>query len=526
MAIFAIVLGAFSAQPAAASPTTVEVPPAPVSTPALDLSSARVPPGSTVRATGSGFTPGTSVRVFLDSTPGPEATVDALGAVTALVVLVPPTTQPGAHWISVLQADPQLLVQAPLSVGSDWEQYRGGPEKQGRDAHENVLSVSNVARLAPLWTGATDPWPEKGITSSPAVADGVVYVGAIDGYLYAFPVDCATHGGPCAPLWRGNTNVVLRSSPMVDGRLVYVGAGSLVAFRVGCRHDGGECKPVPIGDVPGGWDSSPAIADGVIYATVNDHLTAYRAGCWTGGHTCHRLWWAEVGATQDHSSPAVGDGIVAVGSWDSKVRAFPVDCRSDGRRCYPLWVGNTGSSIDGAPAIAGHVLYTGSNDGYLYAFPTHCATGHAVCQPLWTGHTAGSIASSPAVAGGRVYIADQGGYLSMYAVGCGTGGAVCGPVAQAVPGDVVYSAPAVAGGVVFVASADRLHAYDARCTSTTTMCPELWGASLDTVFSSPAVSDGVVYIGSYDGSVHAFSIDGESPLAVVAAPTLDDLAGS
>jgi hypothetical protein len=41
--------------------------------------------------------------------------------------------------------------------------------------------------------------------SSPAVANGVVYVGSGDGKLYAYAVGCASGGGTCTPLWTATT---------------------------------------------------------------------------------------------------------------------------------------------------------------------------------------------------------------------------------------------------------------------------------------------------------------------------------
>ncbi len=79
---------------------------------------------------------------------------------------------------------------------------------------------------SPLWTG-TSRW---GIDSSPAVANGVVYVGAGDSKLYAFSAVGSTgcSGTPkiCKPVWTGTTDAFdyNDSSPVVANGVVYVGS--------------------------------------------------------------------------------------------------------------------------------------------------------------------------------------------------------------------------------------------------------------------------------------------------------------
>ena len=51
--------------------------------------------------------------------------------------------------------------------------------------YERILSPANVSRLVLDWTAAT---ARNYIDSSPAVANGVVYVGSDDGKLYAFHI--------------------------------------------------------------------------------------------------------------------------------------------------------------------------------------------------------------------------------------------------------------------------------------------------------------------------------------------------
>ena len=65
------------------------------------------------------------------------------------------------------------------------------------------------------------------VNSSPAIANGIVYIGSGDDKLYAFN---ATTG---ATLWTGTTGGAVNSSPAVANGIVYVGSddGKVYAFK-------------------------------------------------------------------------------------------------------------------------------------------------------------------------------------------------------------------------------------------------------------------------------------------------------
>jgi outer membrane protein assembly factor BamB len=133
---------------------------------------------------------------------------------------------------------------APAAAASgDWAQFHNDPTHQGYNSAETTLSVSNVADLGVAWTGATGG---AIYDSSPAVADGVVYVGSWDDKLYAYAVGCAKGGESCTPLWTGATGSAIGSSPAVADGVVYVGSydGKLYAFAVGCASGGWSCSPL------------------------------------------------------------------------------------------------------------------------------------------------------------------------------------------------------------------------------------------------------------------------------------------
>jgi Bacterial Ig domain/PQQ-like domain len=121
--------------------------------------------------------------------------------------------------------------------------------------------------------------------------------------------------------------------------VVYVGGGGLYAFdaagTINCSGSPKTCAPL--------WtalifedrvvESSPAVANGVVYATATDffggsvtRLYAFDAAgsinCSGNPKTCQSLWVSQVGGS--FSSPAVSHGAVYVGG-DSKLYAFGLE---------------------------------------------------------------------------------------------------------------------------------------------------------------------------------------------------------
>jgi outer membrane protein assembly factor BamB len=163
----------------------------------------------------------------------------------------------------------------PVIVGGDWLQFRNGPTHTGYNPNETTISASNVAGLGVAWTATTGGV----IYSSPAVANGVVYVGSGDHKLYAYAVGCASGGGSCSPLWTATTGSYITSGPAVANGVVYVGSedGKLYAYAVGCASGGGTCTPLWTATTGGViYYSSPAVANGVVYVGSEDgKLYAY-----------------------------------------------------------------------------------------------------------------------------------------------------------------------------------------------------------------------------------------------------------
>jgi hypothetical protein len=162
------------------------------------------------------------------------------------------------------------------------------------------------------------------------------------------------------------------------------------------------------------------------FATVS-HLAADWASPATGGSI--------------FSSPVAANGVIYVGSFDSKLYAFAAaGCGQSS--CPPLWTAPTEDRIFSTPAVSAGVVYVGSYDSRLYAFNA-AGCGQPSCPPLWTSTpTGGRIGSSPLVAGGMVYVGSWDHKLYAFnAAGCGQPS--CPPLWTSTPaGNLLLSSPA------------------------------------------------------------------------------------
>ena len=215
------------------------------------------------------------------------------------------------------------------------------------------------------------------VFSSPAVANGIVYVGSDDNYVYALDANSGSLK------WKYQTGADVTSSPAVANGIVYVGSCDYHVYALDANTGSLKWKYKTGAEV---YLSSPAVANGIVYVGSKDNYV-YALDANTGS-----LKWEYKTGYWVRSSPAVANGIVYVGSWDTYVYALDANTGS------LKWEYKTGSSVDSSPAVASGIVYVGSRDDYVYALDAN--TG----SPKWKYLTGCDVASSPAVANGMVYV--------------------------------------------------------------------------------------------------------------------------
>lgn len=314
-----------------------------------------------------------------------------------------------------------------------------------------LVNVGSSTNPTLLWNYTTG----DSVYSSPAILNGVLYVGSLDGNIYALN---ATNG---AKIWNYTTSGQVFPSPAVADGVVY---------------DGSAVLPPPSGFPP--WEQSASITTGAVYA-----LNA------TNGV---QLWKYVTGGYGVSSCPTVVGGVVYVGSWDGNIYAL------NATSGVKLWNYTTGGAVFSS-AVAGGVIYVDSSDDNVYALNAtngdrlwNCITSSAllisyggVLYPIW---------SSPVVVGGVVYVGSDNG--TVYALNAKSGTVLWNYATTYIEPNyqvTILSSPVVVGGVVYIDS-NNYYFYALNATDG----DQLWNCTTSGEFdTSPAVVGDVIYVGSY-----------------------------
>ncbi|MEA2625881.1 MAG: hypothetical protein QOD06_1926 [Candidatus Binatota bacterium] len=239
------------------------------------------------------------------------------------------------------------LVFASLLAGAanaaDWPMYGRDLRRSFHDPSERALSPANVAQLVRKWFFPT----LDAVTASPAVVNGVVYVGSWDGSFYAidaatglqkwkFTIDAYTPANP-DPQMLGlnypdrltNDGGVITSSAAVTGGRVYFGGGKTVyaldaatgspVWRsVICGNpEAADCKNDSLD--PTRVFSSPAVFDGKVFVGHTQDGQKVSGKGYRGGlealdvATGAIVWRFETDPELDNGAPRVGPNGKVVG---------------------------------------------------------------------------------------------------------------------------------------------------------------------------------------------------------------------
>jgi eukaryotic-like serine/threonine-protein kinase len=352
----------------------------------------------------------------------------------------------------MLKSAVAVALLSVLSFAQDTAMFRGNPQ------HTAVYDAAGAPQFHALkWKFET----KSQIHSSPAVANGVVYVGSTSSNLLALDLETGKLR------WKFKTGARIVSSPAVVNGIVYVGSydGNFYAVdaatgqqkwkfqaagerRFAAKHLHGS---TPVSEtMPDPFDSflsSPAVSGGVVYFGSGD-TNVYALNASDGS-----LKWKFKTGDVVHASPAMADGTVYVGSWDSYFYAIEA---ATGKEKWRFKTGEDHDTynqvgIQSSAAVADGVVYFGCRDSNFYA--VDAKTG----EKKWAFNNKGSwVISSPAVKDGRVYFATSDTGL-IYALD------TSGKEIWRFDGNhwVIFSSPALAGNTMYIGShAGKLRAVD------------------------------------------------------------------
>jgi len=142
--------------------------------------------------------------------------------------------------------DSSALARAAGPV--DWPQFRFNQAHTGVNPFETTITPQNITSVTLHWQGQLGGLVDF---SSPAVVNGLAYLGSTDGRLWAFAAGGCGQSLCTTPRWKSTDLGQIRDSPLVSNGIVYVGsqtsntsaAGKLDAFSAaGCGHT--VCAPL------------------------------------------------------------------------------------------------------------------------------------------------------------------------------------------------------------------------------------------------------------------------------------------
>ncbi len=363
--------------------------------PTIKLSQTSGPPTTQVIVRGTGFGVNENVSITLDSTPI-GSTKTSRTRTFSTGITIPRYVSPGNFVVEATGKTSGRSAQALFLVQTNWNMFGDNARHSHFNPYENSIAPGNAVKLSNGWlfhTGSV-------IGSSPAVVNGVVYVGSNDGNVYAIE---RTTG---AKVWSYSIGVgIVETSPAVVNGVVYVGqsidamSANLYALnaKTGAKLWSYTTR--------GGIGSSPTVVDGIVYFGSGDG-NVYALNAKTGA----KLWSYTTG-NAIISSPAVAHGVVYIGSGDGNVYAF------NAKTGAKVWSSNIGSFIESSPTVANGLVYIGAQDDSLSLLDA--ATG----AKLWSATTGSplslqGISSSPTVVNGAVYIGSRDGNLYTFCI-CG-----------------------------------------------------------------------------------------------------------
>jgi outer membrane protein assembly factor BamB len=205
-----------------------------------------------------------------------------------------------------------------------------------------------------LWRQS--PYPNWGVTATPAVANGVVYVPDYHPIVHGYD---ATTG---AEVW---TSVQL-GWPDASTTYVAIDGDTLIAGRIG-----GKLYALDVGTGDVLWsrqaylDSQPSVANGLVYLqSRKDTVSSLIAVDEATGAT---VWVTSLGGSRVYSvpdAPSIANGVVYSTSLSGSVAAY------DALTGAPLWRFSSPQGDVGTPAVVdGHVYVALTNQLYAFGLP-------------------------------------------------------------------------------------------------------------------------------------------------------------
>lgn len=218
------------------------------------------------------------------------------------------------------------------------------------------------------------------IVGGAQIVGSKVIFGSHSGFLYALDRETGD------VLWQAETFGPVNATPTIAGKYTFTTGCDQPILRVFEIDGGTTVKEVPLNSL---LIAAAAARDNVLYFGT-DGGSVYALD-WEASR---QVWEFSVPNRdqQIHSSPAVTEDVIVIGSRDKHVHCL------DRKSGEPRWSFATRAAVDSSPVIAGDVVYFGSKDRNVYG--VSLSDG----KEVWKYAARQSITGSPAIADGYLVI--------------------------------------------------------------------------------------------------------------------------
>jgi outer membrane protein assembly factor BamB len=272
--------------------------------------------------------------------------------------------------------------QTTANTSDDWPMFH-------HDLGHTGYSTSNgPVTKRTLWTFTTD----GAVSASPAVVDGVVYIGSDDEFVYALNAFTGSLE------WSYNTNGPVEEAATVLEGVVYVGGFHSHAVFALNASTGDLIWKQPVDSAGPNSNSATAVAKGLVFITVYIRApyeggALYALNAQTGAQA-----WNYTKPAWFSAPPAVSGDTVYVTTEQGDIIALDVASGSVQWDAFP------GGILHGSPSIADGRLYIDSIN--QKAFALDVTNGNTV----WSGRILRGVSKScPAIADGVLYVSSTAG---------------------------------------------------------------------------------------------------------------------
>jgi serine/threonine protein kinase len=294
-------------------------------------------------------------------------------------------------------------------------------KKTGIIANVAPPEAKNATReesIKPVWTFQC----EDEIRGTPAIEDGLIYIGSYDNNLYALDAKSGKF------VWKYATEGGVVSRPVITDGAVFFGSEDKNLYVVSARHGRLNWTYQTGGPI----HSSPSLAEGHIFLGSDDY-NLHAVNTISG-----RCSWKFNAASpirstpliaQDHvyfgvesgdfysldftgtvrwrfnarrgitSSPAINQGVLYFGSLDSTLYAL------EAKTGWVIWRFRLGKPSITTPYVWDNLLFTGAIDGVIYCIDTGSA------KEVWRFTTENQVTGSPIVYKDSLYCGSVDGNL-------------------------------------------------------------------------------------------------------------------